>query len=103
MVQAITLSRLAAVGLARGQPGSEGELSLIVGQVRRRISVAAIKAKSNCLLTRLGLVGQEARHAADRRGWRMREEEMMRREREAQWVGQVRGHGITHRGQFCLI
>ena len=89
---------MTAIGLAR-----VGELSVIVGQVRRRLSVAAIRAKSTCLLSRLSLVGEGARRAADRRGWRLREEEMMRREREAQWVGQVRGHGITHRGQFCLL
>ena len=70
LVQTIALSRLAAVGMARGQPGSEGELAVIVGQVRRRLSVAAIRANSTCLLTRLNLIGEEAKKAAERRGWR---------------------------------
>ena len=45
-----------------------------------------------------GGVGQ----AAKRRKWAAMEEAKMRRERMAQWVGQVRGRNIVHRGQFLL-
>ena len=86
-----------------GRPGSDKELAAIVGQVRRRLSVAAIRANSTCLLSRLSLIGEEATSAADRRGWRRREEDIMRKEREAQWLGQVRCHGVQHRGEFCLL
>ena len=103
LLRTIALSRLSAIGLARGRPGSEEELAVIVGQVRRRLSVAAIRANSTCLLSRLSLIGEEARRAADRRGWRHSEEEIMRKEREAQWLGQVRSHGVQHRGEFCLL
>ena len=77
-------------------------MAVSVGQVRRRLSVATIRANSTCLLTRLSLIWAEARQAATRRGWRVKEEMMMRREREAQWVGRTRAHGITHRGQFSF-
>ena len=69
LLRNIALSRLSAIGLARGRPGSEEELAVIVGQVRRRLSVAAIRANSTCLLSRLSLIGEEARRTADRR-WR---------------------------------
>ena len=102
LVQSLAECRVSSIGLARGQPCSENELAMAIGQVRRRLSVASIRATSNCLLTRLTLIGEGARQAAKRRGWREREELLMRHEREAQWVGRVRSHGVTHRGQFLL-
>ena len=81
LVQTIAESGAAAVGLNRGQAASDGELAVLVGQVRRRLIVAAIRDNLSRLLTRLSLVGSEARQAATRRAWRRREDEMMRRER----------------------
>ena len=102
LLQVMAESRVTCVDLLRGQPGAGAreELGVVVGQLRRRLSVAAVRANSNCLLTRLALVGDGARQASDRRQWRKREEHLMRKEREAQWHRQIRGYGITHRGEF---
>ena len=77
-------------------------MSVVVGQLRHRLSVAVVRATANCLITCLTFMGQEARVANRRRQWRDREEMAMRQEREAQWHRRVRGHGVCHRGEFNL-
>ena len=42
LVQVLAESRLRYVGRQRGREGGEGELSVIVSQIRRRLSVAAV-------------------------------------------------------------
>ena len=50
-------SRLSKLGLARGSPGSQKELALITGQLRRRLSLAVHKANQTLLLERMRSVG----------------------------------------------
>ena len=93
---------MTSVGLARGRPATEAELGVVVGQVRRRLSVAFVRANMSCLRARMSLLGEPARQAQGRRqglGW---EEERMRRELQAQWLGRIRHHGVAHRGAFVL-
>ena len=45
----------------------EGERSLVVGQIRRRLSVAAVKAQCSSLLGRLEVIGPGMKEAAGRR------------------------------------
>ena len=102
LIQKMAESRAAAVGLARGRPMSAAELGVVVGQVRRRLSVACVRARGSCLLSRMSLLGEGARRHQGRQqqqGW---EEEKMRREMQAQWLGRIRHHGITHRGAFFI-
>ena len=57
----------------------------------------------NYLLSRMSLLGEAAVQAQGMRqaqGW---EEERMRREMQAQWLGRIRFQGIAHRGAFHLI
>ena len=103
LVQVLTKSRVDSVGRARGRPATDGELALAVGQVRRRLSVACVRANTNCLLSRMSHLGEAAVQAQGRRqaqGW---EEERMRKEMQAQWLGRIRHHGITHRGACHLV
>ena len=96
-------SRVTAIGLARGRPASGAELGVVVGQVRRRLSVAIVRSRANCLLARMSLLGEGSRKAMNRRhqqGW---EEQKMRREMQAQFLGRIKHHGITHRGTFFMI
>ena len=44
LVNTLAESRLRAQGLTRGREGSEKELGIIVGQIRRRLSTASIRA-----------------------------------------------------------
>ena len=102
LVQIIAEARVTAMGLARGRPGTEAELGLVVGQVRRMLSTTSIRAQAERLLARMSWVGEGVGQAAKRRGWAAAEEERMRKEREAQWLGRVRGRNIVERGQFLL-
>ena len=105
LIQSMAESRIAAADLMRAQPGAEPSresLSVVVGQLRRRLSVAVVRANSNCLLTRLTYCGEGTEQATKRRQWREREERIMRQERESQWHRKVRGHGIRHRGEFVV-
>ena len=43
LVQNLAESRLTFLGLQIGRPGSEAEVGMCVGQVRRRLSMVAIK------------------------------------------------------------
>ena len=97
-----TLARVNSMGLASGRNGTEAEKGIIVGQIRRMLSTTNKRAQAQCLLSRLSSVGEGVGQAAKRRQWAVREEEKMRRERLAQWVGRVRGRNIISRGQFFL-
>ena len=102
LVQTIAESRVNSVGLLRGEKCSEAELGCVVGQVRRMLSSANIRAQGQCLLARMSQAGEGVGQAAKRRRWAAVEEERMRRERQAQWVSRVRGRNIIRRGQFLL-
>ena len=102
LVQLLAESRVSSMGLARGRPASEAELGLVVGQVRRRLSVACVRANATCLLARLSYLGEGAKKAQSRRQSQAWEEEKMRRERQSNWLGRVRHHGVAHRGAFFL-
>ena len=73
-----------------------------MGQVRRMLSTVSVRAQAQCLLSRVTLVGEGVDRATKRRQWLAVEEERMRRERLAQWIGRVRGQNIIRRGEFLL-
>ena len=101
-MQAIAQARVTSVGLARGRPATDAELGVAVGQVRRRLSVACVRANMSCLRSRMSLLGESSRQAQGRRQGVSWEEERMHREMQAQWEGRIRHHGMTHRGAFVL-
>ena len=103
LVQVLAQSKVDSVGKARGRPASDSELSIAVGQVRRRLSVACVRANMNCLITRMSLLGMPAKQAQGRRQAQDWEEERMRREMQAQWLGRIRYHGIAYRGAFHVV
>ena len=100
LVQTLGESRLLSQGLGCGEEGSGSELGVIIGQIRRTLSVSAVRAQAQCLLSRLGVLGQGPKMAAKRREWVQRQDRIQREERRAQWIANVRGRGIVRRGQF---
>ena len=54
-------------------------MGVIVGAVRRKLSVAAVKAQADCLLNRMNSIGQGAAAASKRRQWALWEEDRWRR------------------------
>ena len=98
LVNIIAESRLKHQGLKFGKPGSKYELGMLVGQVRRRLSVATLKAQVNCLLSRLHQVGPGNSQLAKKREWAVAEDERMRLERKAQWMRKYEGIQTLTRG-----
>ena len=85
-------------GRDRGKRRSEeAELAMLVGQVRRGLSVEAVRSQARCLLRHLS-----ATSAAQRPGWVDREEQRLGRERAAHLLCLSQGHGPLRRGQFLL-
>ena len=85
-----------------GKEGTEAELGLLVGQIRRMLSTVNVRAQAQCLLTRMNSIGVGVGQAAKRRKWAAIEEEKMRKERLVQWQSRVRGRNIVRRGEFML-
>ena len=102
LVHLLANSRLKAEGLQQGRESAKGELGVIVGQVRRILSVTAVRAQAECLLSRLRSVGSGAGAAYGRRQGIVREEVNWARERQAQVVGRRQGRKVVRRGMFLL-
>ena len=90
MVDLLSKSRLKKEGLSMGNEGSR-RLGEVVGQIRRRLSLATVKANMACMLSRLSLTGDGASEAGKRRQWQRREEDLMNRERQAVWQARISG------------
>ena len=71
LIDQLATSRVTVAGPQRGRRGversPEGERSLVVGQIHRRLSVAAVKAQCSSLLGRLEVIGPGMKEAANRR------------------------------------
>ena len=87
----------------RGQILSEeGIKGLAVGYIRRKLSIAAVKAQSYSLLGRLEGLGPGATAAAGRRKTAMEQERVWARERRAQNLAAKQGFSV-HRKGFAKI
>lgn len=98
IIQTLAESRLKFQGLKTGKPRSKQELGIIVGQIRRRLSSAAIKAQVECLLSKIHQVGPGNAQLAKKREWAVMEDERMRRERGAQWLLKYEGVQTLRKG-----
>ena len=95
-------SRVNLVARRDGRQLSDNEKGVVVGQLRRQLSTAAIRAGSNCLLDRMHQCGQGAQLAAKRREGSTWLEEMMKKEREVQRLAKVRGGQLVQKGRFLV-
>ena len=100
LVRTMAECRVEARGRMRGREGSEHELGLIMGQVRRSLSIDFVRAQSLCLLSRLCNLGPGARAAAGRRQEASRGEEARRREQVAHFLAHIRGRGVGRAGEI---
>ena len=102
LVQSLASCRAKTVALQRGRECGEGELGVIVGEIRRRVSVAAVKAQADCLLNRMSSIGQGAVAAGKRRQWALWEEDRCRRAQRAHLISQLNSKQIRRHGFFKL-
>ena len=90
------------MGLQRGRVCDKGELGVLVGRVRKQLSVAAVRTQADCLITRIGSVGEGAGAAGKRRSNVIRWERRREKEMEAEMVCERQGRRILRRGQIML-
>ena len=93
-------SRVNLVSRREGRQMSDQERAVVVGQLRRQLSTASIRAASLCLLDRVHQCGEGAALAAKRREFNLVLEDRMKEERELQWLTKLRGGQIVQKGQF---
>ena len=91
LMERMAESRVTMVARRDGRELSDHEKGVVVGQLRRQLSTASIRAASNCLLDRMQQCGEGAQMAAKRREWSAWMEEVMKKEREVQWLAKLRG------------
>ena len=94
--------RLKAEEMQQGRQTESGELGVLVGQIRRILSVTGVRAQAECLLSRLRNVGSGTGAANRRRQGVVREEVNWARERQAQAVGRRQGRKVVRQGMFLL-
>ena len=104
LVEILARARLKFQVLSEGRPdgGSDQELAMIVAQIRRLLSVTAIKAQVGCLLGRLHQVGPGNKQLAKKREWAVRQDEKMRRERHSQWIRKIEGVNTLRKGMIKI-
>ena len=100
LVHTLAESRVSFQGLQKGRPGSKAELGVITGQIRRRLSLVAIKAQTECLLAKLHQVGPGNKLMAKRRQWAVIEDNRMKKERDAQWIRRIEGVYTLRKGHI---
>ena len=100
LIEQLAESRVDVMVRREGRQLSEQEKGLVVGQLRRQLSTASVRAASLCLLDRMHQCGEGAALAAKRREVHWHLEERMRAEREVQWLAKVRGGQVIRKGQF---
>ena len=103
LVEALATSRAkVAAPQTRGRRGQvlteEGLKGLAVGYIRRKLSIAAVKAQSHSLLGRLEGLGPGSAAAAGRRSKAMELERLWARERQAHCLSAKQGFNVVRRG-----
>ena len=71
-----------------------------MGEIRRALSCAFVRAQALCLLARLGQLGPGARAIADRRILAQRQKSKRKRDAKAVWSVHVRGRGLSTVGML---
>ena len=73
-------------------------LSALVGDVRRQLSIQAVKQQARLLIDRIASVGNGTGAAAQRRDWAVELEAAAARRRRAQEVSRRQGRNIVRHG-----
>ena len=102
LIRTLAEQRVASKARARGWEGSETELGLVLGHIRRSLSLTFIRAQGLCLLSRLCHLGPRAKEAAGRREVARRAEVRRGREMDSHFLAHVRGRGMAREGTIFV-
>ena len=95
-------ARIRKLGLTKGTVKVGKETALTKGYLRRRLSLATIKANVSCLCERLVQVEEGGGQGGKRRLWAQQEEERAREDRESQWPAKIMGGRLIKTGAFPI-
>lgn len=104
LLKAVAESRVAKTATRAGEAvlSRAMEKGVIVGELRRQLSVVNLRASMACLLERLEQAGEGGRLATRRQEGILWEEERMREERELIWAARVRGQALLQPGRILF-
>ena len=100
LLQVFATEKADEISRSSGRPLSANERGLLLQQLRRRLSVCAIRAQSACLLSRLGHYRPAAQAAAKRRETEIQRHELSNRDLRSHWLATVRGRGLQRIGSL---
>ena len=104
LLEAIAESRVALTARRAGEArqARSVEKGVVVGELRRQLSVVNLRASMACLLDRLEQAGEGGRLVTRRQEGILWEEERMREEREMMWAARVRGQALLQPGRILF-
>ena len=106
LVAALATSRVRVMGPTRSKRGlirgEEGERSIAVGQIRRRLGVMTVRAQASSLLGRLEVIGPGSAAAYGRRQQSLQLERRWRREAQAHALAMKQGYRVLRTG-FAMM
>ena len=104
LLEAIAESRVAMTARRAGEAREvrSVEKGVVIGELRRQLSVVNIRASMTCLLDRLEQAGVGGRLATRRQEGILWEEQRMREEREMMWAARVRGQALLQPGRILF-
>ena len=100
LMDSLVSIKLQSLGLRKGVPGGDKELSQVTSYLRRRLSSAVMQANVRCLQERLIQVGEGFGQAGRRRRLEKIEQRREKLDREAQWMARVTGRRLVRTGDF---
>ena len=102
LIDHLATSRVTVAGPQRSRKGlersSEGERTLVVGMLRRKLSVAGVRAQCSSLLGRLEMLGPGMGHAAARRAQALHQEQLLAKELLAHTQALRQERNVLRRG-----
>ena len=104
LLDAMASSRVAMVERTTGLASTSVavEKGVVLGELRRQLSVVNLRASMSCLLDRLHQAGEGGRLRNKRQEWRLREEGRFREEREMIWSARVLGRSLLQPGRIMI-
>ena len=95
-----TFHRAHCTGLT--SPQQAVEKGRVQGELRVQLSLSSLRSSMACMLDRCHQIGDTAALCTRRREVAWQVEQAMKKQREAQHLGRVRGHHILRRGHIKL-
>ena len=102
LLDVMATSRVDELARATGlkSPQQAVEKGRVQGELRVQLSLSSLRSSMACILDRCHQIGDTAALCTKRREVAWQVEQAMRKQREAQHLGRVRGHHILRRGHI---